>query len=91
MLSGQVPDDTDEDDYYFDVDLRLPSTQSPCPMSNFETYLPSFNQTFEQLDPYMNLDTFDVEGSLGSVYIEVCYFCPPRMISLLILCGLPGV
>lgn len=74
FLFGQIPDDVNENKYYFDVDLKLPSVQPPCPLARLATYLPSFNQTFEQLDSYMNLDTFDVEGSLGDIYVEVGSF-----------------
>lgn len=66
----QVPDDANEDNYYFDVELTLPLPQEAPLLTGLATYLPSFNQTFEQLDSY-NLDSFIVQGSLGSINIEV--------------------
>ncbi|KAI5120345.1 hypothetical protein M0805_009420 [Coniferiporia weirii] len=69
-LTIYVPDDASEDSYHFDMDLKLPLPVGPPQLTGLATYLPSFNQTFENLDSYANLDSFTVQGSVGSVVVK---------------------
>ncbi|KAL5523659.1 hypothetical protein ACEPAG_7832 [Sanghuangporus baumii] len=59
-----------EKGYYFDVLLELPSDETDTPLCNLATYLPLFNQTFDSLDSFTDINTVDVEGSLGDIYFE---------------------
>ncbi|KAL5528537.1 hypothetical protein ACEPAF_7673 [Sanghuangporus sanghuang] len=59
-----------EKGYYFDVLLELPSDETDTPLCNFATYLPLFNQSFDSLDSFTDINTVDVEGSIGNIYFE---------------------
>ncbi|OCB89364.1 hypothetical protein A7U60_g3454 [Sanghuangporus baumii] len=62
-----------EKGYYFDVLLELPSDETDTPLCNFATYLPLFNQSFDSLDSFTDINTsvqarsILVRGSASSI------------------------
>lgn len=70
-LAIYVPNDTTtEEKYSFDLELVLPSNEDSSKLYGLNTYLPSFNQTFENLETYTNLSQVSIQGSLGSINFE---------------------
>ena len=71
----QVPDDiSTEDKYSFDIELVLPASSDASKLYGLSTYLPSFNQSFENLETYTNLSQVYIQGSLGNINFEVLLF-----------------
>ena len=68
----KVPDnDSNVEKAYFNVDLSLPQPSKASNLGGLITDLPTFNQSFDSLSSLEYLQSFIVQGSVGSITADV--------------------
>ena len=68
----KVPgNDSNVEKAYFNVDLSLPQPSKASNLGALITDLPTFNQSFDNLSNLGYLQSFIVQGSVGSITADV--------------------